>query len=150
MRLNLLLFGSLFSWVSGVAQTNQIVFVCEHGSAKSVIATAYFNKIARERNLPWRAIARGTHPDSEISPKTKQLLKEDGLLDTSLKPQLLSQGDVDSAKKVYMFTTLPDNIHDRNNVAYWRGINAVNDDFRQLKNDIIERIKPVLDSLAQR
>jgi hypothetical protein len=28
-----------------------IVFVCEHGAAKSLIATAYFNKLAAERRL---------------------------------------------------------------------------------------------------
>lgn len=32
----------------GVANP-RIVFVCEHGAAKSVIAAAYFNKLAAER-----------------------------------------------------------------------------------------------------
>jgi hypothetical protein len=31
-----------------------IVFVCEYGAAKSVIATAYFNKLATDRGLPYR------------------------------------------------------------------------------------------------
>jgi hypothetical protein len=31
------------------ANSPSIVFVCEHGAAKSVIATAYFNKLAAER-----------------------------------------------------------------------------------------------------
>ena len=32
---------------SGAAPTDpQIVFVCEHGAAKSLVATAYFNKLA--------------------------------------------------------------------------------------------------------
>jgi hypothetical protein len=35
-----------------------VVFVCEHGAAKSVIATAYFNKLARDRGLPYRATFR--------------------------------------------------------------------------------------------
>ena len=39
-----------------------VVFVCEHGAAKSVVATAYFNKLAAERNLPFRATFRGTVP----------------------------------------------------------------------------------------
>jgi arsenate reductase (thioredoxin) len=147
---SLLLFLAALSWLSGLAQTNHVVFVCEHGSAKSVIAAAYFNKLASERKLAWRAVARGTIPDAEISPKTKKLLAEDGLLDNSFVPQLLLQGDVDIADKVYMFTALPENIHDRNNVESWRDINAVNDDFQRLKKDIIDRITPVLDSLAKR
>ena len=38
-----------------------VVFVCEHGAAKSVVATAYFNKLAAERGLPFRATFRGTN-----------------------------------------------------------------------------------------
>ena len=36
-----------------------VIFVCEHGAAKSVVATAYFNKLASERGLPYRASFRG-------------------------------------------------------------------------------------------
>ena len=44
-----------------------VVFVCEHGAAKSVIATAYFNKLAAERGLPYRATFRGTTPQEALS-----------------------------------------------------------------------------------
>ena len=30
-----------------------IVFVCEHGSAKSVVAAAHFNRLAAEARLPY-------------------------------------------------------------------------------------------------
>ena len=33
----------------------RVVFVCEHGAAKSLIAAAYFNKLAGERGLSARA-----------------------------------------------------------------------------------------------
>ena len=32
--------------------TQTVVFVCEHGAAKSVIATTCFNKLAAERAVP--------------------------------------------------------------------------------------------------
>ena len=47
-------------------QNSKIVFVCEHGAAKSVIAVAYFNKLASEAKLEFHAIARGTNPDPEL------------------------------------------------------------------------------------
>ncbi len=50
-----------------MTQTPIIVFVCEHGAAKSVIAATYFNKLANEKGLNLKAIARGTHPDQELS-----------------------------------------------------------------------------------
>src|SRR5689334_17716520 len=37
------------------AQDKKILFVCEQGTSKSMIAASYFNKLAEERKLPWRA-----------------------------------------------------------------------------------------------
>src|SRR5258707_15766013 len=54
----------------------QVVFVGEHGAAKSVSAAAYFNELARERGLPERASARGTPPDPAYSPVVVQGLKD--------------------------------------------------------------------------
>src|SRR5215813_9354941 len=52
-----MLFVLMFQPSSG---DRAVVFVCEHGAAKSVIATAYFNKLAAERGLAYRATFRGT------------------------------------------------------------------------------------------
>jgi hypothetical protein len=44
----------LMSAVAPAVQTAlqpAVIFVCEHGAAKSVIATAYFNTLARDRGL---------------------------------------------------------------------------------------------------
>jgi hypothetical protein len=37
---------------TGASDSRTIVFVCLHGSVKSQIAAAHFNRIARERGLP--------------------------------------------------------------------------------------------------
>jgi len=56
-----------------------VVFVCAHGAAKSVIAATYFNKLAVERGLPYRATFRGVTPDPELSARALEGLKGDGL-----------------------------------------------------------------------
>ena len=56
-----------------------VVFVCEHGAAKSVVATAYFNKLAAERGLPFRATFRGTVPQDNLSVRAVEGLKADGV-----------------------------------------------------------------------
>jgi hypothetical protein len=53
--------------IQGV-QAHTILFVCEHGSAKSIIAAAHFNDMAARNGLSYRAIARGVHPGKEIPP----------------------------------------------------------------------------------
>jgi arsenate reductase len=131
------------------AQNKKIVFVCEHGAAKSVIAATYFNKMAKEKNLPWEAVSRGTAPDEQISERTKTLLTNENLFDPKLKPQKLSQKDVDQANKVILFFPLPESLQGKNNTLNWRGIDAVNNDFQKLRDDIISKLNPLIDSLAK-
>jgi arsenate reductase (thioredoxin) len=131
------------------AQSNKIVFVCEHGSAKSVIAATYFNKLAKENNLPWEAVARGTSPDAVISPKTKQLLVQDNLFDKNFVPKKLSQQDVSEANQVYLFYDLPKTIQAKDNVQSWQEVQAKNEDFNKLRDDIVLKITPLIDSLKK-
>src|SRR6516165_5113710 len=84
-------------------QIQTIVFVCEHGSAKSVIAAAHFNRLAEQKNLPYRAIARGTNPDSEIPQQVRLNLAKDGLDVSTSKPQLVAEKDVREASRVVTF-----------------------------------------------
>src|ERR1051326_8439723 len=65
--------------VQPASTSPSVVFVCEHGAAKSVIATAYFNKLAAERGLPYRATFRGTSPQDALSVRAVAGLKEDGI-----------------------------------------------------------------------
>jgi len=81
--------------------TPRIVFVCEHGAAKSVIATAYFNKLAAERGLPDRAIYRGANPQAELSVAALKGLKEDGMTLPSDKPSPITAADVTAATHIF-------------------------------------------------
>src|SRR6476659_2500000 len=84
------------------------VFVCEHGAAKSVIATAYFNKIAAERGLRARAIYRGVNPQADLSVGALKGLRDDGLATPELKPSPIAQTDVDAAAGIFAIgCTLP-------------------------------------------
>src|SRR5262249_61970728 len=60
------------SLAAGCARTEPktVVFVCEHGAAKSVVAAAYFNRLAAERGLSVRAVARGADPQPNPSART--------------------------------------------------------------------------------
>src|SRR5437773_10593216 len=86
-----------------------IVFVCEHGAAKSVVATAYFNKLAAERGLPVRATFRGTAPQDNLSVRIIEGLKADGLPVPSGKPTAISDRDFTDASHIFAIgCTLPD------------------------------------------
>jgi arsenate reductase (thioredoxin) len=83
-----------------------VVFVCEHGAAKSVLAAAYFDKIARELELDYWAIARRTNPDPEVSPQTIAGLADDGLTPTVFTPQKFTRSELKSARRVVSFCEL--------------------------------------------
>src|SRR6478672_3071245 len=83
------------------AAHQQVVFVCEHGAAKSVVAAAYFNKIAAERGLPDRAIYRGANPQAELSVSALKGLREDGLDVPGAKPSPITPGDVTKATHIF-------------------------------------------------
>src|SRR3954447_16679129 len=88
--------------------TPSIVFVCEHGAAKSVIATAYFNKLAAERGLPYRATFRGTSPQEALSVRAVQGLKTDGVAVPDGVPTAIADADIKNATHIFAIgCTLP-------------------------------------------
>lgn len=60
------------------ADTARVVFVCEHGTVKSVVAAAHFNRLARAAGLRAVAISRGTTPDSALPSLVREGLVADG------------------------------------------------------------------------
>ena len=127
-----------------------IVFVCEHGAAKSVIATAYFNTLAAERGLPYRATFRGTSPQDELSVRTVAGLKEDGVDVPFGKPGAISDGDVANATHIFAIgCTLPDTARRSGKADDW---SDVPDDkgYGPMRDAIVRHVRDLLDRLAAR
>ena len=127
-----------------MSQDPVIIFVCEHGAAKSIIAAAYFNKFARERNLGLHAIARGTRPDSELSPITVAGLREDGLTPNELVPQKLLAADIKSAQQIISFCELPEEYQKQVVVAPWNDIPSVSEDYEKARDAIVAKLKAMM------
>ena len=122
-------------------QNSRIIFVCEHGAAKSILAAAYFNKLAYENNSSLTAIARGTHPDAELSPKTVAGLKKEGLTSPELIPTKLTREEVESAQHVVSFCTLPEEYSLNTRIEYWDNIPAVSEDYERARDAILAHLK---------
>lgn len=144
----------LITLIAGWAvQTTQsgpaIVFVCEHGAAKSVIATAYFNKLAAERGLPYRATFRGTSPQDSLSVRAVEGLKADGISVPTGKP--MSIGEVDIAAATHIFAigcTLPDAARRSGKAADW---SDVPDDqgYGPMRDAIVRHVELLLAGLSK-
>ena len=96
----------LMAFAGAIAQPSPeagpaVIFVCEHGAAKSVIATAYFNKIAAERGLRAPAAYRGVNPDAALSAGALKGLREDGVPAPEQTPSRITPSDVDTASVIF-------------------------------------------------
>jgi len=142
---------TLFAFQAAAQPTStspSIVFVCEHGAAKSVIATAFFNKLAAERGLPYRATFRGTSPQDDLSVRAVAGLKEDGIPVPSGKPAAITGGDVANATHIFAIgCTLPDKARRSGKADDW---SDVPDDkgYGPMRDAIVRHVKELLDRLA--
>jgi arsenate reductase (thioredoxin) len=80
--------------------TRTILFLCPHNAAKSVLAAAYFDTMAVERGLPFRADSAGTEPDEQPSPAVVAALQADGIDVAGHQPRLVTVEDLASAYRV--------------------------------------------------
>jgi arsenate reductase len=75
----------------------QVLFLCPHGAAKSVLASSYFKALAAERGLRVRVDFAGTEPDPQIAPRVKEHLRQQGLEVSSAVPRQVTAADVGAA-----------------------------------------------------
>jgi protein-tyrosine-phosphatase len=123
-----------------MSQDPPIVFVCEHGAAKSIIAATYFNKAAQEMGLQERAIARGTHPDKELSQNTITGLHKDGLTSVESNPQILLIPEMETARRVISFCDLPVEYQHKNVIERWEDVPPVSEDYEQTRDAILAHL----------
>jgi arsenate reductase (thioredoxin) len=80
-----------------------VVFVCQHGAAKSVLAAALLEHLAADHNVPLRALARGTEPEPQVAPAVAAGLLAEGVDVAAWQPRLLTPGDLARAWRVVSF-----------------------------------------------
>ena len=77
-----------------------VVFVCEHGNVKSLIAREWFNRRASERGLDFRALSRGLTTEPSVPPAIADALRGDGFDVSGFEPRALSAADAKGAVRV--------------------------------------------------
>ena len=144
----------LLGGVAGPGQDKQenqtILFVCEHGSAKSVIAAAHFNRLAGHRKLPYRAIARGISPDPEIPQQVRINLAKGGLDVAAWKPQLVAEKDVREAARVVTFACklpFPEKIT-AGKLVDWQDVPSTSEDYERARTVIVDKIEALIKTLT--
>jgi len=125
-----------------------IVFVCLHGSVKSQMAAAHFNRIASERGLPFTAISRGIEVDTSIPTRIRDGLNLDGLAPTDDNPVGLTADEAGRATKVVAFDTVPDERRGTSEVTYWSDVPPATKDYVAARDVIVRHINTLVPTLV--
>lgn len=145
----LVLFSSLAAQPKP-ADSPAIVFVCEHGAAKSVIAAAYFNKLAAERGLPYRATFRGTAPQEALSTRAVEGLRADGVPVPDGRPTAIAGSDIAQATHIFAIgCTLPAAAVASGKSADWSDV-PDEQGYPAMRDAIVRHVRALLDELQQR
>jgi protein-tyrosine-phosphatase len=76
-----------------------ILFLCPHSAAKSVLAAAYCQQVAKERGLNLKVDFAGTHPDEMIAPAVTEFLESQGAEIPHL-PRRVTRDDITNASNI--------------------------------------------------
>jgi protein-tyrosine-phosphatase len=128
-----------------------ILFVCPHGAAKSVLAAAYFNRLAAERGLIFRGACAGTEPDPALMPTVVMALAADGLDLPAERPRPLTTEMLAGAHRIITMgcdvaRLLPERAAP---VDAWDDVPAVSADLPHARAAIVARLAALVDDLAR-
>ena len=135
-----------------VAETKNIIFVCEHGNVKSLMAASYFNQLAKSNNLPYHALSRATVPDSKtVPPSISKGLSAEGIDVSSFEPTGISSSDITSAQLIITIgVSLPENLQGNTvPVEKWNDIPPASVDFNASSNSIKLHLQTLINQLGQ-
>jgi arsenate reductase (thioredoxin) len=77
-----------------------ILFLCPHNAAKSVVAAAYFERLAAERGVTLRATSAGTDPDPGVAPGVAAALLMEGIDVRGYRPRSVTREELATACRV--------------------------------------------------
>jgi protein-tyrosine-phosphatase len=125
--------------------------MCPHGAAKSVLASAYFRRLAKERGLNVQVRSAGTDPDPEVSPTVASHLKKNGYDVPAAKPRRATADDMANADVVISIgcdlkgLPLP-----RGTLVKWDDVPSTTDEFARADEKIRERVVALIDEFVRK
>ena len=131
----------------GSVQT--ILFLCPHNAAKSVLAAAYFDQLARDRSLAYRAASAGISPDAAPSPAVVAMLRDEGIDVVGHRPRSVTSQDLTSAQRVISLGCDPADLGGGNaRVDRWDDVPPVSQDLSAARAAVKRHLDELVNELA--
>jgi protein-tyrosine-phosphatase len=129
-----------------------VVFVCQHGNVKSVIAAQWFNRLAARRGSRLRALARGMEPTGRVPEKVAAELRREGFEVGGLEAEALDGADLVGAARVVAIgvDTGAVTTGGRVPVEDWQGIPPASERYGEASAALRARVEALLERLEPR
>jgi arsenate reductase (thioredoxin) len=102
----------------------EILFLCQHGGAKSVIAVSHFNRLAAERGLPFVATAAAAEdPYDAVPAPVADHLQHEGFDVRAFQPHQVGPEEIGAAARVVTIGCDVPGAHER-----WDDVPAASED----------------------
>lgn len=132
---------------------SKVLFVCVHNSGRSQMAEAFFNRIAAERGLPFRAASAGTLPGEKLNPAAEAVMEEAGISLSGHKPKLLTPDMAAQADRIITMgcgvdvDACPVKIYISEDWGLDDPAGQPLEKVREIRDQIRERVKRLLDQM---
>jgi len=127
-----------------------VLFICPHGAGKSVLASAYFQRLPKERGLNVRVQPAGTDPDPTVSPAVAAHLERQGYSAPVTRPRKVTDEEFASADIVVSLgcdrSSLPPR---RPAVRRWDDVPPPSEDFARADDTIRRHVMELIDELVR-
>ena len=118
-----------------------VLFACVHNAGRSQMAAAWFNKMCDRTKA--RAISAGTQPGERVHPEVVQVMNEEGIDLTGVKPQFLSEA---LARQATLLVTMGCG----DACPFVPGLQKIDWPLRDPKGQPIEVVRNIRDEIRQR
>jgi arsenate reductase len=124
--------------------------LCPHGAAKSVLASAYFQRLAKERGLNVHVLSAGTDPDPQVAPTVSNHLTKNGYPVPVSKPRRVTNREISNADVVVSIgCDLKGLPASRGALVKWDDVPAPSENFERANERIRERVIQLVDELVR-
>ena len=145
----------VFAGAAAMAQTGStpqatqpvdVVFVCQHGYAKSLVAAKHFERLAASQGLAVRALARGITAKDPVPQKLATALGQDGIEVAGFNPVALAAKDLEGAEYVLTFgVDLP--FATTGATTRWDDVSALSENYPKARDEIVAHLTTLLERI---
>ena len=125
-----------------------VLFVCQHGAAKSVVAAQHLRRLAQARSVEIECLSAGIEPDDSVPPHVIAGLAADGLQFVPTTPRLVTQQLSERANHIVSFGCDLTTVAAPERVLVWNDVPAVSEGYARARDAIVARLEPLLDAIV--